>query len=64
MNISKKAKEGLKWGTRTVERCLNEGKTPKQALEYVGIEDWTEIFWFFEWLDQTGRKDLIERLSR
>lgn len=63
MEVSKKARRGLDWAVKTVDMCFAHNKSPKQTLDAIGLEEWEEIFWFFQWLQHIKREDLIKKLS-
>jgi hypothetical protein len=64
MKLSKEAKEGFEWAVWSVIQSLNKGAKPEQALKEVGIDNWEETLYFMEFLRESGRTKLLNRLSK
>jgi len=50
--------------------CIRSGKIfeygiyPKRALKKIDVVEWHEMYWFFEYLRDTKRNKLFNRLTK
>ena len=64
MKLSKEAKDGFEWAVKEVKYCLDQGSTPEKSLKIVGIKNWEDTLYFMEYLRDTNRKVLLNRLTK
>ena len=62
--ISKKAKIGLNWAANVVEENISFGINPELALVLAGIKGLNDTYFFMEYLRESGRKKLLEKLVK
>lgn len=61
--LTKEAKDGLEWAAKEVVVMLNCGMTPEDALDLLGVKGMADTYHFLEYLRETGREKLINRLT-
>lgn len=63
MKLSKKSRDGYIWAVFEVKKRLSLGWKPENALKAVGLTNWEDMLYFFDYLREMGEKSLLKKLN-